>query len=259
MKQKNRSIFSRLPFALRRLLDERICDVLEKLDASSQRSPVRRHVDNLYDELHDAGLKHLRPEVYLGDEWFSPGGIPAIAVPFYLAHTDLKEIEYLLMSSVEGGTPSAMRKLLRHEAGHCFDHAYKIPRDLKWKRIFGANPPIYRPELYIPDSSSLDHVTHLPGYYAQSHPDEDFAETFAVAITPGMDWESRYAKRPRVLAKLKFVQSLIRSHGRHAPREREILRTYDARRMRMTLRRFYELRMQREARLQRLQSKMLQA
>ncbi len=259
MKKQRPGIFSRLPFALRRLMNERICDVLEKLGASSARNPIKRHVENLYEELHDAGVKHLRPDVYLGDEWFSPGGIPAIAVPFYLAHTDLKEIEFLVTNSIEGGTPAAMRKLLRHEAGHSFDHGYKIARDLRWRNTFGRAPSIYRPEVYMPDSTSLNHVKHLPDHYAQSHPDEDFAETFAVAITPGLDWESRYAGRSAVLGKLHYVQSLIRRHGSQRPRERDIVRTYDARRLRMTLARYYDLRLAREARWQRMQSRLVEA
>ena len=259
MKRLKTGIFSRLPFALRRLMNERICDVLEKLSASSKRNLISRHVENLYEELNDAGIRNLRPEVYLGDEWFSPGGIPAIAVPFYLAHTDLKEIELLLMNSIEGGTPTAMKKLLRHEAGHSFDHGYKIARDLRWQKTFGRAPTIYRPEVYLPDSLSLDHVTHLPGHYAQAHPDEDFAETFAVAITPGLDWETRFAARPGALNKLRFVESLIRRHGGQRPLEREIFRTYDARRMRMTLARYYQLRWLREARWQRMHARLIEA
>lgn len=256
MKRHSKANFSRLPFGLRRLMSERICDILGKLNLSSDRGPIKRHVENLYEELSGAGLRHLRPEVYLGDEWFSPGGIPAIAVPFYLAHDDLKEIESLVMDTVEGGTPSSMRKLLRHEAGHSFDHAYKIPRDFRWRKNFGRAPTIYRPEVYIPDSLSPNHVNHLPGHYAQSHPDEDFAETFAVAITPELDWESRYRNRAGALRKLRFVESLIRRHGPQRLREREIVRTYDASRMRITLARFYELRMMREARWQRLMQRL---
>jgi hypothetical protein len=232
---------------------------VERLQLSPASSSLRRHIENLQEELLDAGVKHLRPDIYLGDEWFSPGGVPAIAIPFYLAHPDLREIERMLMNSIEGGTAASMRKLLRHEAGHCFDHAYQIARDLKWRKIFGASPKNYRPEVYLANTSSPDHVKHLPGFYSQAHPDEDFAESFAVAITPGMDWEQRYEEKPRVLAKLRFVDFLIRRHGRQLPRQSEIIRTYDARRMRMTLGRYYQLRLLREARWQRLQSKLIEA
>ena len=81
---------------------------------------------------------------------------------------------------------------------------------------------------------------------------------FAIAITPGFDWETRFAGRPGALEKLHFVKSLIRRNGGQLPREREIVRTYDAHRMRMTLARYYELRLAREARWQRMQSRLIQ-
>jgi hypothetical protein len=248
-----------MPFGLRRLLGQRICDLVERLELSTEAPWIQRPLAGVFEDLHDAGLRHLRPDVYLGDEWFSPGGVPAISIPFYLAHPDLREIEMIMAGAIEGGTPASIRKLIRHEAGHCFDHAYKIARDFRWRKIFGNSSRIYLPEVYLPDARSLEHVTHLPGFYAQSHPDEDFAETFAVSITPGMDWQYRYHDRPQILRKLRFVQALIRRHGRQKPRETAILRTCDARRMRMTLGRYYQLRMLREARWERLQSKLLEA
>lgn len=239
-------------------MNERICDLLERLQLTrpaSQIPPLRRPLESLLEDLNDAGIKHLHPDIYLGDEWFSPGGIPAIAIPFYLAHPALKEVECIMTGAVEGGTPTSIRKLLRHEAGHCFDHGYKIPRDSRWRRIFGNPPPLYRPEVYAPVNGSDKFVTHLPDNYAQSHPDEDFAETFAVTITPGSNWPEKYARRPGALKKLEFVAALIHRHGRRKPREWEILRTYDACRMRMTLARYYELRLMREAHLQKISSK----
>lgn len=259
LKTTDRNRISSLPFGLRRLLGQRICDLVERLDLSTRVPWIQRPLDSIFEDLHEAGLRHLHPDVYLGDEWFSPGGVPAIAVPFYLAHPDLREIELVMAGTVEGGTPASIRKLLRHEAGHCFDHAYRIPRDFRWRKIFGNPARTYLPEVYLPDRGSLEYVTHLPGFYAQSHPDEDFAETFAVAITPGLDWQSRYRDRPGILRKLRFVQALIRRHGRRKPKETGILRTCDARRMRMTLGRYYQLRMLREARLERLQTRLIEA
>jgi hypothetical protein len=51
-------------------------------------------------------------------------------------------------------------------------------------------------------------VLHLDSWYAQSHPDEDFAETFAVWLTPNTDWQSRYTGWP-ALKKLKYVDELM--------------------------------------------------
>lgn len=248
----------KLPFDLRRLMSERICDILARMKLTgpaASLTSLSRPIENLYEELHEAGIEYLRPDIYLGDEWFSPAGIPAIAIPFYLAHPALRTIEAIMVGQVEGGSTSAMKKLLRHEAGHCFDHGYKIPRDARWRRTFGTTPPIYRPEVYAPDHRSHNFVKNLPNHYAQSHPDEDFAETFAIAITPESRWLEKYSCRPIALKKLEFVSHLIRHHGRRRPREREILRTYDARRMRMTLARYYQIRLMREAQLRKISSK----
>ena len=54
-------------------------------------------------ELEARGLP-FRPDCYLGDEWFSPEGSPVIAIPFYLAHPRLKQLELHQMLEVEGGT-----------------------------------------------------------------------------------------------------------------------------------------------------------
>jgi len=45
-------------------------------------------------------------------------------------------------------------------------------------------------------------------WYAQSHPDEDFAETFAVWLTPDSTWADRYRGWP-VLKKLQYVDGLM--------------------------------------------------
>src|SRR6185437_10084827 len=110
----------------------RICDLRIEI-AGSELEPCIRQ---LYDELESKGLV-VRPKIYLGDEWFSPEGVPAIAVPFYLAHPRLKSLEKKLMLEVEGGTHEWCMKLLRHEAGHCFDHAYGLSRRKSWREIFG--------------------------------------------------------------------------------------------------------------------------
>jgi hypothetical protein len=45
-------------------------------------------------------------------------------------------------------------------------------------------------------------------WYAQAHPDEDFAETFAVWLRPKSDWRKRYAGWP-ALKKLEYVDELM--------------------------------------------------
>lgn len=179
----------------------------KNLGLSISESEVQDYVNQLYSELERKGLK-FKPQIFFGDEWFSPEGMNAIAVPFYLANTRLKNLEKSMMLEVEGGRPDWFMKLLRHEAGHCFDHCYKFSKRKKWSEIFGSPNEDYAPETYRPQPYSKGYVKHLERWYAQAHPDEDFAETFAVWLTPGVDWKKEYSKWPGALKKLNYMESL---------------------------------------------------
>jgi hypothetical protein len=179
----------------------------KNISLSIQGTEVESRVNQLYTELEAKGLV-FRPKIFLGDEWFSPEGMNAIAVPFYLAHTRLKNLEKSLMLEVEGGDPDWFMKLLRHEAGHCFDHCYKFSKRKKWSLVFGSPNLEYSPETYRPQPYSKSYVKHLDRWYAQAHPDEDFAETFAVWLNPLSEWKKEYSKWPAALAKLHYIESL---------------------------------------------------
>src|ERR1043165_7262414 len=149
----------------------------------------------------------FRPHFWLSNEWFTPDGVPGIAVPFYLAHPRLEKLEMDQMLEVEGGTPEWCMKILRHEAGHAIDNAYRLRMRLGRQRVFGPSYMQY-PDYYTPKPYSKSYVLHLDSWYAQSHPDEDFAETFAVWLTPDSDWKSRYAGWP-ALRKLEDMDGLM--------------------------------------------------
>lgn len=170
---------------------------------------VEGHIKQLYAELELKGLQ-FRPEIFLGDEWFSPEGMNAISVPFYLANSRLKNLEKSQMLDVEGGTPEWFMKLLRHEAGHCFDHCYGFSKRKKWHDVFGSPSLEYQPETYRPQPYSKSYVKHLDHWYAQAHPDEDFAETFAVWLHAGRDWEKEYSRWPVALEKLQYMGRLAK-------------------------------------------------
>jgi len=150
----------------------------------------------------------IRPHAWLSDEWFSPGGVPGIAIPFYLAHPRLMRLERAQLLEVEGGTHAECMRILRHECGHAVQHAYDLHRRREWQRLFGRSSTPY-PESYRPNPASKKYVQHLRRWYAQSHPDEDFAETFAVWLQPHSDWRTRYAGWP-ALRKLQYVDRLMR-------------------------------------------------
>lgn len=168
---------------------------------------VQAHVEQLYFELEAKGLR-FHPKTFLGDEWFSPEGMNAISIPFYLAHHRLKNLEKSMMLEVEGGDLDSFMRLLRHEAGHCFDHCFKFSKRKKWRDVFGSPNEEYLPDTYRPHPYSKSYVKHLDRWYAQAHPDEDFAETFAVWLDPNQNWEKDYAKWPIALAKLRYVDRL---------------------------------------------------
>jgi hypothetical protein len=218
------------------LLALRIC----QLPLAIAGSPVEGRVAQLGDELASRGIA-FRPTVYLGDEWFSPGGVPAIAVPFYLAHPRLTQLEARMMLEVEGGDAASCMTLLRHETGHALDHAYRLADDPERQRLFGQ-AEVYDPDNYKPRPYSRSFVRHIPNFYSQAHPDEDFAETFAVWLTPDLDWRARYAGW-RALRKLEYVDGLMRRAvvGR-APLVRRGTLTSRADRLHSTLERFYQRR-----------------
>ncbi len=163
-------------------------------------------VNDLYAEL-DARHLRLHPHVWISDEWFSPGNVPGIAIPFYLAHPHLMKLERSQLLEVEGGTYAECMKILRHECGHAMQHAFHLHRRREWQRLFGKSSIKY-PQSYRPNPASKKYVQHLRRWYAQSHPDEDFAETFAVWLAPRSDWRRRYAGWP-ALQKLLYVDRLM--------------------------------------------------
>jgi hypothetical protein len=160
----------------------------------------------LYEELQARGIR-LRPHAWISSEWFSPADVPGIAIPFYLAHPRLMKLEKKMMLEVEGSTWSECMAILRHATGHAVQHAYQLQRRRRWQQLFGPSSKHY-PLYYRPNPASRRYVQHLRRWYAQSHPDEDFAETFAVWLRPRSNWRTRYAGWP-ALKKLEYVDELM--------------------------------------------------
>lgn len=186
------------------LLRLRFCD----LDLSIEHSRLKRCIERLYAELRSRGIQ-VRPHVWLSEEWFSPDGVPGIAVPFYLAHPRLEKLERHIMREVEGGNARWFMRILRHEAGHAVDNAYRLRRRKRWREVFGPASLQY-PDRYKARPGSRRYVHHLGQWYAQAHPTEDFAETFAVWLKPHSDWRRSYADWP-AFHKLSAVEELISS------------------------------------------------
>jgi hypothetical protein len=216
------------------LLKLRICDLHVRIEGSE----LEPRIAELYAELQSRDLP-LNPACYLSDEWFSPEGSPMIAIPFYLAHPRLKTLELHQMLEVEGGTPEWCQQLLRHECGHAYDHAYLFSSREKWAEVFGNPETDYMPETYRPRPYSKSFVRHLPNWYSQAHPHEDFAETFAVWLsTAPEEWREQY-RGWKALEKLEYVEELMQEPRQKKPEVLKQRRVWDAARSRRTLAKFY--------------------
>ena len=184
------------------LLDWRMCDLGLRIEGTI----LEERIERLHEELEYRGLE-FRPHYYLADEWFSPDGVPGIAIPFYLAHPRLMRLERKQMLEVEGGPEEWCMKILRHEAGHVFDTAYRLHRRPEYRELFGRYSAPY-PKRYKAKPYSKSYVLHLEPWYAQAHPAEDFAETFAVWLKPRSRWRSHYEDWPAI-KKLEYVDELM--------------------------------------------------
>jgi hypothetical protein len=213
------------------LLDLRLCDLGLVLEGTE----VEQWIQQVNGELAARGL--ALPHYWLSDDWFTPDGIPGVAVPFYLAHPRLAKLELAQMLEVEGGDEESCLRILRHEAGHALDNAYLLRRRPTRRRLFGLPATTY-PEYYLPKPYSKSFVQHLDHWYAQSHPDEDFAETFAVWLDPGSMWSTRYAGWP-VLRKLEYMDRLMRELARSRPSVKSKRQVDPLPRIRKTLREHY--------------------
>ena len=195
------------------LLEVRFRDLRLRVGDSSVQAEVHR----LYAELERRGIR-FRPHVWLSTEWFSPDGVPGIAVPFFAAHPRLCRLERRMMGEVEGGTSRWRLRILRHEAGHALDTAFRLRRRADWREVFGNASKPY-PRVYSVRPCSRHHVLHIGHWYAQSHPTEDFAETFAVWMQPKARWRREYAGWP-ALEKLEYVDALMDEIAGRTPRNR---------------------------------------
>src|SRR6202035_431852 len=198
----------RRKYAWEKLSDEQLLKQrLSSLRVALEGTWLEDCLSTLYEELEGRGIR-LRPHAWISSEWFSPANVPGIAIPFYLAHPRLMKLEKKMMLEVEGGTWSECMAILRHEAGHAVQHAYQLQRRRRWQQLFGPSSKHY-PSYYRPNPASRRYVQHLRLWYAQSHPDEDFAETFAVWLRPRSNWRTRYIGWP-ALKKLRYVDELMR-------------------------------------------------
>jgi len=217
------------------LLRMRICDLKLKIRGSELES----RIETFHRELENKGIS-FKPHCYLGDEWFCPEGAATIAIPFYLAHPRLKKLEERMMLEVEGGTEAWCMRLLRHEMGHVLNHAFLLAKDRRWQKLFGP-PSLEYSESFRARPYSKRFVRHLEGWYAQSHPEEDFSETVAIWLTPDLDWKRQY-RDWKALEKLEYVDEVMRKIAGRPPLILSKAKMSQASRLRSRLAAYYKRR-----------------
>lgn len=195
------------------LLNSRICDLGLEVDEP----PIAPFVQRLHRELEVKGLS-FQPRCYLTDAWGCPDEVPVIGIPFYLADHRLIRIEEEQTGEIE--SDHMVMQLLRHEAGHAINYAFRLYKDPEWSEQFGSFSQPYR-DNFRPNPFSRQFVRHIVHHqygrtYAQKHPDEDFAETFAVWLTPRSGWRRKYRFWPAI-KKLKYVDDLVRRLRKETP------------------------------------------
>jgi hypothetical protein len=215
------------------LLDTRLCDLPLSIAGTS----LEPRIAQLYKELEAHGL-NFKPRVWLSEEWFTPDEVSGFAIPFYLAHPRLAKLELKEMLEIEGGTEKECLRIMRHEAGHAIDNAYYLHRRRRYRELFGSFTSSY-PDWYKPEPISQNYVFHLPAWYAQAHPAEDFAETFAVWLTPKSRWRRQYAAWP-ALHKLEYIDEVMTELAGKPPVNRSRREVEKLSEITLTLRQHYD-------------------
>jgi hypothetical protein len=189
---------------------------IRDLGLTIEGSPLAPVLDEFARELDRAGLRRVRPKFYLSTEWGVNEGTVAVAIPFYLARPDLTALHAERVGHVEGVDRVDVLRYLRHEMGHVVNYAYRLYERPEWVETFGPMDGPYLEEFRL-EPFSRRFVRHLPGWYAQKHPDEDWAETFAIWMTLGLDWHAEYGDWPEALAKLQFCDRTMAAVADHDP------------------------------------------
>ncbi len=216
-----------------KLLDLRIND----LPLTIKGTWLEECIGQLYKELEEKGII-FKPVCYLADEWLTPENEPVIGIPFYLAHPALTRLEKKMMLEAEGETKDWCMKLLRHETGHAISYAYRLHKKKEWKAVFGSSSQEYS-QTYRFRPYSKNYVRHLEGFYAQFHPDEDFVETFAVWLTPQLDWAKQY-QGWKAFKKLTFVDKQMNAIRGREPLVKTGTKCWQIKSLKITLKNFYK-------------------
>ena len=218
--------------------EESLKTPIKDLGLTIEGTPLEPIIEEFKSELARLGIR-IRPRFYLSTEWGVPFGTVAIALPFYLVRSELIELHADKVGHIEGLSKPEILRYLRHEMGHAINYAYRLYEREEWIELFGSITQPYLEE-YRPSPFSRRFVRHLPGWYAQKHPDEDWAETYAVWSTPGVDWRSEYSQWPSALAKLEYCDRTMKALAHQEPAGTDSATDEDVAELQFSLEQFYE-------------------
>ncbi len=238
----------------RALLFNRPTEKLELLLTPLNRLPITIE-DSFFGEalrvvradLKRARIKYLEPQYYLSTGYGTVAGTTTIALGFYDCNDVLQEINHELRGFRY--TRDEIINIIRHEVGHAFAYGYKLYRRKDFRQVFKVKGNYFNTypltDRYVERANpwSRDFVNPGGDYYAQKHPDDDFAETFMVWLMPRYNWRRAYRRYPGALRKLEFVDKLVSEVRRTEPLIDQSPNLYEPLDdFRETLARFYRLR-----------------
>ncbi len=129
------------------------------------------------EDMARVGITQLNPTFYLSNGYGCVEGTTNIAVGFYDGNDLLRELN----QEFRGWRydPADILQIVRHEVGHAFCYAYKLYRTKEFRRLFKVKGHFFNT---YPEHAgrrhnpwSADFVNPAGDFYAQTHPDEDFA------------------------------------------------------------------------------------
>ena len=210
---------------------------LSSINFNLRSTPLMRAINDLKFELNEKGINFF-PQIWVSSDWFSPDGVAGFAIPFYLLHPRLIKLEKTNTNRVEGHTYQNLMKLLRHETAHAIDNAFHLRKLKARQSLFGTSKTKY-PKSYLPDPNNKDYVQNLDEYYAQAHPDEDWAETFAIWLNPKVDWQTKY-KKWGAIKKLSYLDSVMESIKHQPPKSNRLKKVECVSKDNRTLQQYYK-------------------
>ena len=196
------------------LLSTPVCDLGLRLPGT----PLRSYVERALAETRECGVA-IEPFFYLSDGYGCVQGTGNIGLGFWDATDLLRDVHH----DARGYTRDEMDLvlLLKHEIGHAFCYSHKLFQLPQFREVFGIRGNFFATypdhDRYLYDPYSLDHVNPDNDHYAQKHPDDDFAETFATYVDRTQAWRERYGNRSGALRKIGFVAELIDRYGTESP------------------------------------------